>query len=215
MCCISLHTKNAQLQIHLHVDISKTKTAQDTQRKRKLDYMSVPMSTHYVYSRKELNEFRLKREVYSMFLLILCLHELTGTAVDSNFSRIVLLTLFTDVLFVEPLMQINSICLTTEAETGTLESQLPIIYSKAVCLPGLLFSSVTWRLFQRDLLVFCSVWRFSSARDLLSVLHPVTGRKGAGTCGEVTLQCDSRTIQMNDYILAGIDPGLWNKGHTK
>lgn len=157
MCCISLHTKNAQLQIHLHVDISKTKTAQDTQRKKTLDYMSVPMSTHYVYSRKELNEFRLKRGVYGMFLLILCLNELTGTAVDSNFSRIVLLTLFTDVLFGVSYADQLNLSDHCEGEPGTLESQLPIIYSKAVRLPGLLSSSVTWRLFQRDLLVFCSV----------------------------------------------------------
>lgn len=102
-----------------------------------------------------------------------------------------------------------------EPDPGTLESQRHTIYSKAIAPPGLSFSSVKCRLFQRHLLVFCRVWRFSSARDLLSVLHPVTGRKGAGTCGEVTLQCDSRTVQVNDYILAGIDPGLWNKGHVK
>ena len=88
----------------IYVGISKTQTAQYTQKKRKLDCVSVPMSTHHVYSREELNEFRLKREVYSMFLLTLCLHELVGTVVDNNFSRIVLLMLFADVLFVEPLM---------------------------------------------------------------------------------------------------------------
>lgn len=158
----------------------------------------------------------MKREIYCMFLLTLCLHELVGTAIDNNFSRIILLMLFTEVLFVEPLMQINSICLTAvKLNQGPWSPNIPPSNSKAVCLPGLSFSSVTWRLFQRDLLVFCSVWRFSSARDLLSVLHPVTGRKGAGTCGEVTLQCDGRTIQMNDYILAGVDPGLWNKGRIK
>lgn len=151
-----------------------------------------------------------------MFLLTLCLPELARTAGDNDVSRILLLTLFTAVLFVEPLTQINSICLTTvKLNQGPWSPKSHPTYPKAVRQPGLSSSGVTRRLFLRDLLVFCSVWRFSSARDLLSVLHPVTGRKGAGTCGEVTLQCDGWTIQMNDYILAGVDPGLWNKGRIK
>jgi len=173
------------------------------------------MSTHHVYSREEVNELRLKKEVYSMLFVDIMFTWASWDSCRQFFqntpSNAIRRCTFCGASNVDQL-NLSDHC---EGEPGTPESQRPIAYSKAMCLPRSSSSSVIWRLFRRDLLVFCSVWRFSSARNLFSVLHPVTDREGAGTCGEVTLQCDGWPIQMNDYILAGVDPGLWNKGHIK
>lgn len=101
-------------------------TIHSEEKKTRLCVCAYVHTSRILYVREELNEFRLKREVYSMFLLTLCLHELVRTAIGRNLSRIVLLTLFTDVHFVKPLMQINSICRTTEkANQGPWSPNIP------------------------------------------------------------------------------------------